>query len=190
MPELAELDSFAKKWLEALESRFGEMNGAREIKSGDGPLIYIYYFQDLPEPGYLTAVTCGLSLANHPAWTAGTPELIVTMQSSSHSWGMAAGYFASAFFGEKRFSYGDVFKIDDPISEESEMNAYLVFAPSFLDRDQAKFELGGKPIHLVGMYPLFNEEIAIYDRIGLKEFWHADGFDMDNPHRPRMPSVT
>jgi hypothetical protein len=179
-------NDFGKRWLEALEDRFGQVNFIKEIQSDGKPKIYVFYFTSLPEAGFLTAVTCGLSEANHADWKLGKPELIVTMESENPSWGMAAGYFASAFFGEKKFSYGDMFKLDDPISDEGEMNAYLMFAPSFLDREQSKFILSDRTINLIGAYPLFDEEIAIYDRIGLKAFWHAEGFEMYNPKRDRV----
>ena len=179
-------DQFGKEWLSALESRFGEVNEIRKMQADGGPTIFAFYFRDLPEPGFITAVTCGLSRANHPDWKLGTPELMVTMRSDSLNWGLAAAYFASSYYGEKRFSYGDIFKIDDPISDDSEMNAYLLFSPAFLDNDQSQFDLGGKPINLVAMYPLYDDEIAIYDRVGLKAFWHADGFELDNPGRQRV----
>ena len=186
MAEAGAPDNFGKEWLGALESRFGEVNEIRKIQADGGPTIFAFYFRDLPEPGFITAITCGLSRADHPDWKFGTPELMVTMQSDSLAWGLCAAYFASAYFGEKRFSYGDVFKVDDPISEDSEMNAYLLFSPAFLDREQASFDLGGKPINLVAMYPLYDDEIAIYDRVGLEAFWHADGFELDNPGRARV----
>jgi hypothetical protein len=110
----------------------------------------------------------------------------VSLDTQDPSWGLGIGYFASAFFDEKRFSFGDIFKIDDPISDESTMNAFLVFAPSFLDQNQAKFELPDRTIFLTGMYPIYDEEIELYDRIGLEEFWHSDGFDIYNPLRKRI----
>ena len=182
----SERDSYGKIWLEALEARFGKVDEIKEIQSQDKPKIYVFYFNALPEEGCLTAITCGLSEAAHPDWKFGTPELMVSMKSQSKSWGMAAGHFASLFFAEKRFSYGDVFKFDNPISEEGAMNAYLLFAPSFLDKEKSKFVLPNRTVNLVGMYPIYDEEIEIYNRIGLKDFWHADGFEMYNPNRRRI----
>ncbi len=179
-------DAYGEVWLEALKARFGEVTAIKKMQCPTKPVIYIFYFDELPERGFLTAVTCGLSEAKHPDWKYGAPELMVTMKSSSHSWGMAAGYFASSFFGEKRFSYGDMFKVDDPIAEESDMNAYLLFAPSFLDGEQSKFVLPDRIVNLVGLYPVYDDEIAIYDRVGLEAFWHAEGFEMNNPHRGRV----
>ncbi|MEQ8634354.1 suppressor of fused domain protein [Gimesia maris] len=178
------MDTFENSWVEALESRFGSIDSILKVQANDDqPLIHVFYFEDLPEEGTLTAVTCGLSNASHTDWKQGKPELIVSLDTSDKSWGFAAGYFASAYFNEKRFSYGDVFLIDNPISEESAMSAYLVFAPSFLNQEQATFELPDRTIYLAGMYPLFASEIDLYNKIGLKEFWHSEGFDMYNPKR-------
>jgi len=178
--------NFGKAWLEALEERFGEVNEIKEIQSEGKPKIFVFYFHNLPEDGTLTAVTCGLSNSSHPDWKFGRPELIVSLDTEDPSWGLAVGYFASAFFNEKRFSYGDVFQMDDPISDESPMSAFLVFAPSFLDQTQAKFSLQDRTINLVGMYPIFEEEVELYDKIGLKEFWHSEGFELYNPRRNKL----
>ncbi|QDV20774.1 Suppressor of fused protein (SUFU) [Gimesia panareensis] len=174
------MDAFETNWLKALEERFGEIDAIVEVQANDNqPEIKVIYFEHLPEEGTLTAVTCGLSQASHPDWEEGSkPELIVSLDTNDKNWGFAAGFFASAFFNEKRFSYGDIFQIDDPISDESEMCAYLVFAPSFLNQDEATFELPDRTIHLKGLYPLYESEIDVYDQIGLEKFWHSDEFDM------------
>jgi hypothetical protein len=36
---------------------------------------------------------------------------------------------------------------------------------------------------LVGMYPVYDREIAFYNKVGLPKFWHTDGFDVHNPER-------
>lgn len=179
-------DTFNQNWRDALEERFGTINDVAEVQSEGKSKIQIFYFEDLPEEGTLTAVTCGLSNADHPDWIRGKPELIVSLDTNDKSWGLAAGYFASAFFNQKRFSYGDLFKLDDPISSENEMNAYFVFAPSFLDQEQATFQLPDRVIHLAGMYPLYDSEIETYHKIGLKAFWHSEGFDLYNPGRSQI----
>jgi len=181
-------EAFTLLWQNTLKECFGTIDDILEIQSEGCPKIKIFYFEDLPEEGTLTAVTCGLSNASHPDWIGGKPELIVSMHTSDKSWGFAAGYFASALFGKKAFSYGDIFKLDDPFSNESDMNVFLAFAPSFLDKENATFNLPDRTIHLIGMYPLFNEEIEIYNQIGLKEFWHSEGFELYNPQRGKVHS--
>lgn len=176
-------NNFGKEWLEALENKFGDVSEIKEFQSNGKPKIYIFYFDDLPEKGCTTAITCNLSSANHPEWKIAKPELLVSLESRDRSWGLGIGYFASTFFNEKRFRYGDIFKIDDPISPESQMNGFLVFAPSFSSQEDFTFNLSDRKVNLVGMYPIYEKEIVFYDKVGLKEFWHADGFDIYNPKR-------
>lgn len=185
-PEPDEID---RNWLRALEARFGKVGEIRHVQVGDNPNIFVFFFPNLPRPGSMTAVTCGLARADRPEWKFGRPELMVTMRSERLDWGLAAAYFASAFFGQKKFSYGDIFNIDLPLAEDTQMKGFLVLAPSFLTPEQAKFDLGGKPIHLFAMYPIYEEEIALYHRIGLEAFVKHEGFEVDNPVRPRLPGA-
>ena len=179
-------DQADKIWRNALEARFGKASEVRNVQVGDGPNIFVFFFPDLPRNGSTTAITSGLARADHPDWKLGRPELMVSMRSDRLDWGLSAGYFASIFFRKKRFSYGDVFRADIPLAEDTDMNAFLLFAPSFLQPEQARFDLGGKPIHLVSMYPLYDDEIRLYRRIGLQAFWETAGFERDNPARPRI----
>ncbi|MFN8435355.1 MAG: suppressor of fused domain protein [Anaerolineales bacterium] len=176
-------NNFGKEWIEALEDKFGAVSEIKEFQSDGKPKIQVFYFDDLPENGCSTAVTCGLSNANHPEWKVAKPELMVSLESRERSWGLGIAYFASAFFDEKRFRYGDVFKIDTPISPESSMNGFLVFAPPFSTQEDFTFNLSDRKICLVGMYPIYDKEIEFYDKVGLKEFWHTDGFEIYNSKR-------
>jgi hypothetical protein len=69
------------------------------------------------------------------------------------------------------------------------MNGFFVFAPSFLDQNEAKFVLSDRTIFLAGMYPLYNDEIDFYKQVGLERFWHAKEFDMYNVNRPEIRSA-
>ena len=174
-----------KIWRRSLEQRFGRpADGVHHVQVGDNPNIYVFFFRNFPRPGLTTAVTCGLARANHPEWKHGRPELMVTMRSELPDWGLAVAYLASSFYGKKRFAYGDVFRIDVPIADDTNMKAFLVSAPDFLKPEHARFDAGvGKPIVLVSMYPLYEEELAIYERVGLQAFWKMEGFELDNPTR-------
>jgi len=174
---------FSKEWLVALEETFGSVSDVKEIQGDNKPKIQVFYFDNLPEEGCLTAVTSGLSNATHPQWTMTKPELMVSLESSDKSWGLSIAYFASAFFNEKPFRYGDIFKIDTPISAESLMNGFLVFAPPFSTQEDFTFDLSDRKISLVGMYPIYEREIAYYDEVGLEEFWHTEGFELYDPKR-------
>jgi hypothetical protein len=178
-------DMADKVWRRSLEQRFGRpANEVRHVQVGDNPTVYVFFFKDFPRQGQTTAVTCGLARANHPEWKQGRPELMVTMRSELPDWGLAAGYLASAFYGQKRFAFGDVFRIDVPLAEDTKMSAFVVFAPDFLKPEHARFDAGvGKPIVLMSMYPLHEEELATYERIGLRALFQTEGLEFDDPAR-------
>lgn len=175
-------------FLDKLTALFGQENAIHKVDplADGGRPIFVFFFEDLPETGTLTAITYGLSEAQHPEWTCGRPELMVTLDTTDKSWGLAAGFFASEYQGIKPFCYGDLFTLDRPISEESEMVGYFVFAPSILTQAEAALELPGKTVHLAGMYPIYEEEIALYKTIGIERFWMSEGFDLYNVRRPNL----
>ncbi|WP_295998517.1 suppressor of fused domain protein [Rugamonas sp.] len=177
---------FDKAWLLALEIRFGTVSEIREVGLPGRPKMLVYYFADLPQNGMTTAITSGLSSAEHPDWKFGRPELMITMKSSDHLWGKAIGYFASAYAGDKPFSYGDRFKLDFPISGESDMNACFVFQPSFLPDDEKKFVLTDRTIFLAAMIPLYEDEIETFGKMGSKEFIISNAIDFTDPKREHV----
>ncbi|MES2129575.1 MAG: suppressor of fused domain protein [Pseudomonadota bacterium] len=180
------IEDFPKAWLLALEEKFGVASAIREVTPPGKPRVYVYYFENWPEKGHLTAVTCGLSVSGHKDWKHGTPELMVSMRSNSHGWGASAGYFVSSFFGEESFSYGQTFKLDRPLADDCSMNCYLLAPPPYFVPGTATFDVAGKTVHLVGAYPLYDDELATYERVGFEPFFLAEGFDRFNPKRARV----
>ncbi|WP_052947844.1 suppressor of fused domain protein [Aneurinibacillus tyrosinisolvens] len=179
--------SNAEIFLERLEDLFGEADVIRKIDSNDGNTpIHVFFYYNLPEEGMLTSVTYGLSEGNHPEWKNGRPEIILTLETQDENWGLATAYFASQFRGEKSFSYASLFTLDTPISNESEMIGFFVFAPSIVDSENSVIKMPGKPINLVGMYPIYKEEIALYQSIGLEKFWHLENFDLYDVKRKNL----
>lgn len=171
-----------------LQQVFGEEDFIRKMAAPmpGAPPVRCYFYKDLPEPGYLTAVTYGLSLGHHPDWQHGRPELMVCVKSAEEAWGLAAAYFAASFRGEKSFRYASLFSLDSAICAESPMRGFFTFAPPLLEPEQARVELSNKPVNLVGMYPLYEGEISLLPRIGLEAFWNHDDFDPYDVKRPDL----
>jgi Suppressor of fused protein (SUFU) len=140
----------------------------------------------MPEPGTLTMVTYGISEAMHPDWKQGRPELVVSLDSEDMAWGMAAAYMAEAARGDFPFAYSQVLNFNRAISEESPMSAFFLFAPSFLNGEQAKLTLPNKMVFLYGAYPLYPGETELIERIGLEKFWNLPGFDLYDVKRPDL----
>jgi hypothetical protein len=145
-------------------------------------------YKDIPEKGIITGITYGLSLGNHPDWKFGRPELIITVDSKDTSWAQVAGYLANSLRGVCPFSYSNTINFREKISDESEMDAFLVFAPSILDKkDFANIDIGlNYKINIAGLYPIYASEMEYIEKNGLEKFWKHPNFDMYNVNRKRI----
>ncbi|OEZ62660.1 suppressor of fused domain protein [Duganella sp. HH105] len=177
---------FEEVWREALEQRFGVPVQVAGVKMEAHPRMLVYYFNDFPTKGMLTAVTAGLSSANRPEWVHGKPELMFSLRTTDPNWGSAAALLAQKFFQTGSFAYQSCFKLDAPMSGDSAMNACFVYKPFFLEGDQLKFELPDRTIYLAGLYPMYDEEVSLYETNGLQAFWETPGYDYLNPRRASL----
>ena len=145
-------------------------------------------YKDIPEKGMITGITYGLSLGNHSDWKLGRPELIITVDSKDTSWAQVAGYLANSLRGNCPFSYSNTINFREKISDESEMDGFLVFAPSILDKkDFANIDIGlNYKINIAGLYPIYASEMEYIDKNGLEKFWKHPNFDMYNVNRKRI----
>ncbi|MBV7537887.1 suppressor of fused domain protein [Duganella sp. sic0402] len=178
--------NFEQDWLLALEQRFGVQGKIAQVALDGRPRMLVYYFEDFPATGMLTAVTAGLSNATHPSWVNGKPELSFTLHTRDAGWGSAAAYIAQSFFNDSAFHYQASFKLDQPMSKDSAMNACFVYRPQYMNDEQVKFELPDRTIFLAGLFPMYDEEVPLYETKGLMDFWNTPGFD---PYNPRRASI-
>jgi len=178
--------NFEQAWLQTLEARFGVTAKIAQVALDDRPRMLIYYFENFPAKDMLTAVTAGLSNASHPDWQAGKPELCFSLQTRDTGWGSAAAYIAQSFYNDSSFHYQASFKLDAPMSGDSAMNACFVYRPQFMNEEQIRFDLQDRTIFLAGLFPMYDEEVPMYETKGLKDFWNTPGFD---PYNPRRASI-
>lgn len=145
-------------------------------------------YKDIPEKGYITALTYGLSLVKHPEWKSGRTELCISVQSDNLDWGLVVGFLANRLRSKSPFCYGEVINFGEQISKDSEMDTFLVFAPSTLDNhDYLNIDVGTDyKINIAGLYPIYSEEIEVYNQIGLKDFWFHPNFDNYSVKRKRI----
>jgi hypothetical protein len=145
-------------------------------------------YEDLPEEEFLTAATYGLSLADHPEWRRGQPELCISVRSRDERWAWAAACVADRLRGLSSFAYGKTISFGEEISPESTMTAFAVFAPMVLDRaDSLNIDVGdGLPINLQGLYPIHEADRQWIQVHGLEAFWRLDW----DPYGVGRPAVT
>lgn len=175
---LAHLDSLSG----GIEPAFSRFDAEQQGE----PAVTLLRYDNLPEPGMLTALTYGVSLGAHPEWQLGKPELCISVQSRDPAWGDAVGLLAAQLRGTCPFAYGDTINFNDRISEESEMTAFVVFAPAVLDRaDFTGIDVGDDlPINIAGIYPIHDAERLWIHEHGLRDFWERDW----DPHDVGRPS--
>ena len=152
--------------------------------------ITVVLFENFPQPGHSSAVTYGLSLSDHPSWKHGRPELMISVEDDDPAWGLAIGDIAEQHRGESPFSYGQTINFGGRISNRSEMSGFFLFAPTLVERaltrDEYAIPLPHYTVFLTGLYPMYAEEISVYRRIGLEQFWKHPEFDPWNIRRARL----
>jgi hypothetical protein len=151
------------------------------------PPVHVIVYRDVPEPGTLTAITYGVSLADHAEWRLGKPELCLAIDSDDEAWALAAGHLAEQLRGTAPFRYGDTINFHDRPSPETDMTAFVVFTPAVLERDAfLDIDVGDTlPIHISGLYPIHDDERRYIHEHGLEAFWQLER----DPYDPRRPSA-
>ena len=164
-----------------LERRFLPVPSTRPGLKG----VIVMAYRDVPEAGCLTAITYGLSLAEHPDWHLSRPELCISVRSADESWALAAGYLAERLRGDCPFSYGNTIGFGERICAESALSPFVVSAPAVLHRDDfAGICLGdGDHVSIAGLYPIYDSERAYIKEHGLEAFWELNRNSRD-VHRP------
>ncbi|KGO93445.1 hypothetical protein Q766_09125 [Flavobacterium subsaxonicum WB 4.1-42 = DSM 21790] len=159
-----------------------------ESLSNGLPGVASIVYKDIPEQGYTTAFTYGLSLAQHPEWKFGRPELCVSVASLNPSWERISAYIANRLRGDCPFKYGQNINFGEKISDDSEMDAFFIFAPSTLNKeDYSNIDIGADyKINIVGLYPMYADELDAYEKMGLEKFWHHPNFDNYNVNRKHI----
>ena len=141
-------------------------------------------YRGLPQPGHVLGITYGLSLAEHDLWRYGRPELCVCVESDDAAWALAVATLVEHLRGQCPFRYGDTLNFGEPVTDDSAMDGFFAFAPSIVDLDDARIDVGDDlPINLVQLYPTHPSERAFIGQRGLEAFWALDWdpYDVSRP---------
>ena len=174
---LAHLDELSG----GVEPRFLPIDSSHPGLKGVTAITYT----GIPEQGMLTAITYGVSLVDHPEWRLGKPELCIAVRSSDVVWAQAVGFIAEQLRGDCPFCYGDTLNFGARITPDSDMTAFVIFAPAVLDRDGfLDIDVGDQlPVNIAGCYPIHESERQFIRTNGLEAFWKLD-WDMYDTQRP------
>lgn len=160
-------------------------DGIRRVDSSDSklPSVFIFVYKGWPQEGYITGFTFGLSVVDHPEWKFGKPELMIAVESADEAWPLAIGCLAEGLRGKCPFCYGNTINFNAKVSVESDLDAFLIFAPPFLKKAQMAVRLRDYTCNIAGMYPMFSSELSLYHELGLEQFWHLPEWDPLNVQR-------
>ncbi|MDM7922418.1 MAG: suppressor of fused domain protein [Pyrinomonadaceae bacterium] len=164
----------------------GEPSFHRVSEKTNGDPITVITYPPSSNSGLQISLTAGLSSYEHEAWQLGKPELSIAIDSTDMRWGFAIGEIADRLKGDCPFCYCDVINFGTPISEESDMSAFIVFAPSFGPKDFFTLDLGNRKINIAQMYPIYSSEIEVFDALGPEAFFAKSAEFFQDPLRPAM----
>ncbi|HEX8530178.1 MAG TPA: suppressor of fused domain protein [Cytophagales bacterium] len=182
----------AKPYIAALTRRCGEPASVAAVES-DNPelgMVLALTFRDYPQPGLLTGFTYGLSAASHPQWRDARPELVITVQSADEAWVHAVAYLVEWQRERHDFAPGSLFRYGKSIAPDSAMNAFLVFEPAAKDAHLfAAIPLEGQSIVLRMAYPLYEGEVGLIQKVGIRKFMDLPQYDFFSVNRPDLSKL-
>ncbi|MGW1757087.1 suppressor of fused domain protein [Streptomyces mirabilis] len=176
------------RYLEQVDALTGAASTVKEIEPigpEPGRLVAICY-TGVPEPGYVTGFTYGLSLSGHPDWTSSRPELSITVRTSEIEWASVPSRAVGALRGISAFRRGRVIGYMEPFVENSSMSSLLLADPAG-SWSSGSFDLGvdesgperGDIVDIIGAYPMYASEREFVKSNGFDAFWNLewDRFD-------------
>lgn len=178
------MQSWAEQYLNHLDENAGvEPEFFRASEPDVFPPVTVVTYRGIPNDGLITSFTVGLSAVAHPDWKFGRPELCISVESQDSAWGWAIGDIAYKLRGKCPFCYGEIINFGTPISKESEISAFFVFAPSIMDKELFKVQLPDWKVNIAQMYPIYAGEVDLIENIGLQDFFLNQGIDFYNVKR-------
>lgn len=175
---------------EAYSVYLGTMTGGavpRVFRGQEPPApagVVALQYTGMPKQSMQTVFSYGVWQARQSAWTRGRPELVLTVRSLSSQWAEAVAHLAEAMRTRCQFAYGDVIGSQRPLAGDTDMDAWLVFAPAVVPREAARVEIGADlPVNLQGLYPIHRAEGDLVREQGLDALWTLewDPYDVGRP---------
>lgn len=167
-----------------LESVFGQNASVFREKSVKKKLPFVYTLV-FPNTGNhpMISFSYGLSFASHPD-QHNKVELYLEMDSNDMAWAHIVGYLTNQLRGDCPFNSGEIIRIGQKISENSDLNAFVVVPPRNVKLSE-RIKDGRKSagVVLMELLPIYEHEVYSIQKIGLEEFIKRIGKEKLNPNR-------
>lgn len=167
-----------EKYLSHIESIGGGTGKHFRISDeNETPPIWVISFENVPEAGCVTAFTYGLSSVDKIEWRNSRPELVISVNSLDLSWPLAMGEIVRNGRNTCLFSYGSILRFGQQISDESQMDSFIVFACTLLNKADLTVDLPDRKVLFSQLYPIYQEEIDLIHKAGPEWFVFDSGID-------------
>jgi hypothetical protein len=147
--------------------------------------MYVAVYRGFPEPGAVTGFTVGLSHFHPP--DGGHKELTLSMRDTDDAWALACGFVAYQLRERCPFVCGHTVNFRAQIAPTSDMSAFLVVHPLWIEARDAVVDLGVRRVEIAQLIPLYEQERARLNNGGeVQSFLQAyDSSTLLNPRRHR-----
>ncbi|WP_312139274.1 suppressor of fused domain protein [Sphingobacterium sp.] len=168
------LKSPIERYRQSIEERMQSKAQIYREKSAQKKLPFVYTFAfPQPEERLITAFSYGVSFASHPERLQQV-ELCLQVVSNEMNWVHIVGYLANQLRTDCPFRKGEIIKIGQQISPDSEMDAFIVAEVQFLNDTSLIYDRKkSKGIQLVQLIPIYQSEIVSIQKMGLDRFLQA-----------------
>jgi len=146
------------------------------------PFVYNLVFPRT-ESRPLMSFSYGLSFASHPD-QHNKVELYLQINSEDMAWAHVVGYLTNQLRGDCPFNSGEIIRLGQKISEESELNAFVVINSDLtLFPERIKDGRKSTGVQLVELLPIYEQEVLTIQKLGLAEFINQLKFSKLDPKR-------
>jgi hypothetical protein len=182
--------TYVQYLVNTIGAAYHDLAGIESSEASPGMVLAIS-FLDYPEKGLLTGFTYGLSEMAHPDWkNLSKPELTITVKSTDIHWVHAIGYLVEWHRATHAFQPGSLFQYGRPAAADSAMDSFLVFNPVVGQGDEFReISLGNDKIELMGVFPLYHDEVSLIQKIGIRKFTGLTEYSLFSVTRPDLSAL-
>lgn len=144
------------------------------------PFVYTLVFHRNEDSPMIT-FSYGLSFASHPD-QHNKVELCLQMDSEDMTWAHVVGYLTNQLRGDCPFNSGEIIRLGQKVSQESDLNAFVVIPVQHGIPQKVK-DGRKSTVQLLELIPIYEQEVYNIQKLGLDNFIKQLGKYKTDPKR-------
>lgn len=183
------MEDFFDQYLKSLQKNFNQEGEIHSFETKDINLgmVEAIAFSEVPESKLYTSFSYGLSKVIFNDVDEPPVEVCLTVNSKLKEWIHALGYLVEWNRKSYPFYLGSLFNFGKNISPDSAMDSFLVFQP--LHEKLRNLSTSKKRGEIRAIYPLYNGEVQLLKKIGIKKFFGLREFEPYNVNRSDLSVI-